>query len=271
MLKKIFFILCFIFIFNSLFAQDNVNQESIESLLEKAFVKTFNSAKEFRDCHVFRLLGYDLAETDLIGRITPHPVALTVKSESDNEKSDIASDTLFFSRITVSCDKIHYYNMIIEKAEFIFPNCLIDYKRLKDGYLRFLEADEIQIKVDVSETDVLSVFQLYAQAKSLSKLKMRFTPKLCRLTGRIKNGIFLADFEVKGNTKLLTPKTVDFVCDKLIINGHVQPRSFTSAVFAGINPVFDSSKIWLNLELQSINIIKGFVETKATIKRKTKN
>lgn len=237
------------------FAQDNV-----KILLEKAFVKTFNSAQEFRNCKVFRLLGYDLAETDFIGRITPHPTDLKIEYAYAENGG--------FSAIKASCEKVHYYNMIIEHVDFIFPNCELDTKKLNEGKLSFIKADEIELKIDVSETDVLSVFQLYAKAKALSKLKMVFSKNKCKLTGRVKQGLFVADFEVTGNTKLINPKQVDFVCDKMVINGQVQPRSFAKAAFAGINPVFDGTTTWLNLHLSEIRIIDGFVETRATIKRK---
>lgn len=240
--------------------------QSDQELLTKAFENTFSSPQKFKDCRIFQILGYDLAETDMIAKITPFPKKIKVEAES----ADLAENAGFtaYKSISVTCDRVNYYSMVIERVVFVFPNCILDRNSLKKGNLKFLNADEIQLEVLVSEKDILSVFALFAQAKALTSLEMQLRPNLCKLFGNVKMGFFRAQFEVTGDVDLINPKQVNFVCSRMVINKQVQPRNFVSAIIAQINPVFDSTKAWINLNVSEIKLTSGFVATKAVIKRK---
>jgi hypothetical protein len=260
-MKRIILFLIFAFCISAaVFAQSD------QELLTKAFENTFSSPKAFKDSRVFQILGYDLAETDMIAKITPYPKKLEVKVETDELCEN--PDNIGFKSISVTCDRVNYYSMVIERVVFIFPNCVLDRDSLKKGTLKFLNADEIQLEVLVSEKDISNVFALFAQAKALTSLEMKLTPNLCKLFGNVKMGFFRAQFEVSGVVDLINPKQVNFICNRMVINKQVQPRNFVSAIIAQINPVFDSTKAWINLNVSDIRITSGFVATKAVINRK---
>jgi len=109
---------------------------------------------------------------------------------------------------------------------------------------------------------------LFAKARSLSHLKLDLDKDRAHLKGRVKRGLLVVEFNLNGETQLTDPKTVFFRCNRLVLNGSIMPRNAVNAIFSQINPVFDASKTWLNLNIASIRITRGFVETIATIDAK---
>lgn len=287
-MKNIYLLLSFILIIPiALFGQENVvtteqiaiegQNSAINTFLEKAFYKTFSNSHEFASCQIFQLLGYDLAEISLIKRITPNPLALKVDfniSKAENAKvrdcNNIASSSLSFEKLNVICDKVHYYDMIIERVTFGFPDSIIDKIALNKGKLRFLAGSRIDLKVEVSEENLLSVMKLYAKSKNLSSVKVQLKKDNCRIIGRVKMSFAVAEFDIKGHIKQLSPKTINFISDKFLINGLQQPRAFVNSILNYVNPVFDSTKLWMNLNITKMELKKGFVETTASIDKKEK-
>ena len=279
------FFLMMLFSNNSLLFATNIASDTVESSelywkpkLEYAFMKTFSSSHEFSACQVFQCLDYDLAEISQIRRITPFPASLTIEFEGLEEaylpvKSDevsIATQTrvLNFKKLNVICDKVHYFDMEIERMIFGFPDSAIEYDYLDKGRLKFVSASKIDLWVKVSEDNLLSVLNLYPKAKALSNVKIILTPNQCQSKGRVKLGFLVAEYKIKGYIKQISPKKVDFSCSKLTINGITQPRAFIRTIMGYINPVFDSSKVWINLNIINMNIIQGFVITNAVITKK---
>lgn len=239
---------------------DNVDVE-LHKKLERAFFKAFSTPEEFKGSEIFQLLDYDAAEIAQIGRITPRPASIAVQAEN-GETSDS------FKNIRVVCRSVHYYNMIIDKVTFDFPDCRVNLQELDNGNLRFLAGDIIKLKTEVSQNDILKVFDFYTRAKNLSSLKLKLDDDKASLRGKIKKGFLVVEFKLHGKTLLLDPKKVVFNCNYLVLNGARMPRNATNAIFAQINPVFDATKTWLNLHIDSIKITNGFVETVASIHKK---
>ena len=246
--------------------------------LEYAFLKTFSSSHEFAACQVFQKLDYDLAEIAEIRKVTPFPASLTVEFEGLREElicdsltdSENATQTkvLKFDKLNVICDRIHYFNMTIEKAIFGFPESTIELDWLDKGRLKFVKAKNIELNIKVSEADIISVIYLYPKSNLLSNVKVELTPGKCQSRGRVKLGFLVADFKLKGYIKQISPKKVNFSCEKLYINGISQPRAFIKSIMNYVNPVYDSTKIWINLNVSNMNLVKGYVETQATIDKK---
>lgn len=258
-------------------SQDNQNLYW-KPKLEYAFTKTFSSSHEFAACQVFQKLDYDLAEIAEIRKITPFPASLTVEYEGLQEEtiSNLSSENgigsqtkvLKFEKLNVICDKVHYFDMVIERVIFGFPQSSIELDYLDKGRLKFVKAKNIELNIKVSEADIVSVVYLYPKSKLLSNVKVELTPGKCQSRGRVKLGLLVADFRLRGFIKQISPKRVNFSCDKLYINGISQPRAFVKSIMNYVNPVYDSSKIWINLNVNEMNIVKGYVETKATIDKK---
>ncbi len=284
-LKIIIVIFCFIHINFVIFAQDNlisINNSDLNLFwkpkLESAFLKTFSSSHEFSSCQAFQNLGYNLAEISEIRKITPFPASLSVEIDGLQEelidlKTKGLSDypqikILKFNKLNVICDKVHYFNMVIERVVFKFPYSSIDLDYLNKGRLRFIDLDKIELNIKVSEDDLLAILKLYPKAKLLSNVKVELSPNRCISKGRVKLGIIVADFKMKGRVKHISPKIINFVVDKLYLNGMPQPRAFINTILTYINPVFDSTKVWINLNIKEMNIINNFIETNATIDKK---
>jgi hypothetical protein len=284
-LFKALFLILLLFLNNSFIYAQNIASDSLENKqlywkpkLEYAFMKTFSSSHEFAACQVFQCLDYDLAEIAQIRRITPFPASLTVEFDGIEEaylpvkadENSVASPTrvLKFKKLDVICDKVHYFDMEIERMTFGFPDSVIEFDYLEKGRLKFAAASKIDLLVKVSEKDLLSVLNLYPKAKALSNVKITLTPNQCQSRGRVKLGILVAEFKMKGFIKQVSSKRVDFSCSKLSINGIPQPRAFIGTIMSYINPVFDSSKVWINLNISSMNIINGYVLTNAVINKK---
>lgn len=229
--------------------------------LETGFSSVFSQPEEFKNSGIFRLLGYNELEIEQISKITPRPARIEITQTSETAPGE-------FKQLTVVCHNVHYYNLTIERATFDFPESKIDLEELEKGKIRFLAGNQIKLKTEVSQNDILKVFELFARAKSLSNLKLELNSEKAHLRGRVKRGILVVEFKLNGVTHLSDPKTVLFRCNRLLLNGVPMPRNAVNAIFAQINPVFDASKTWLNLNISSIRITPGFVETIATIDSK---
>ncbi|MDD2998441.1 MAG: hypothetical protein EOM80_06000 [Erysipelotrichia bacterium] len=261
-MKKTISIFClFVVLLFPSFAGAQAVTFDLQRGLETAFWKAFSEPEEFKACEIFQLLGYNTAEISMIGKITPRPSKIIVEAEA----CEIPAD---FRNIKVICTNVLYYNLTIERVVFDFPDCRIDLDELKNGRLRFLAGDRINVKTEVSQRDILKVFDLFAKASALSRLRLKLDDEVASLKGRVKKGVFVVEFNLKGSTQLVDPKKVVFRCDRLLLNGSPMPRNAVNSIFSRINPVFDATKTWLNLNIASINIKSGFVETIATIERK---
>ena len=229
--------------------------------LEAAFMRAFSDPAEFRNSEVFQLLGYSREEISEIGKITPRPAAITVFAEPNGLVDG-------FKNIRVVCTKVLYYNLTIDQVTFEFPDCRLCLNELSQGRLRFLGSDQIKLKTEVSSTDIARVFELVARARKLSKLKIKLDKDRATIHGRVQRGLFVVEFNLTGDTELLDPKTVEFRCDRLMMNRVAIPRNTVRSISRQINPIFDANKTWLNLNISSISIRRGFVETIATIDRR---
>lgn len=229
--------------------------------LEHGFRQALATPEGFKATEVFRILGYLEPEIALIGKITPHPQDLRVEWQGPDQ-------TGCFSFIKVTCSQVSYYNLTIATATFEFPNCRLDHDSLQKNQIRFLQTDEIKLKTEVSEADILKVFDLYAKAKSLRDLSLNLSREKANLGGWFRKGILTIKFDVRGSVELVNPKVVNFSCERLALNRIALPRNTARSMLANINPVFDSRKTWLNLNIDSINILDGFVETNARINRR---
>lgn len=274
--KKLYLVLLFSFAATFLYGNEKEGEinksEYWRPLLEQSFMRTFSSSQEFANSKTFQCLGYDLAEISQIKRVTPFPKTISIDFRKIEESERlIASETrrvLTFDKLEVSCEKVQYFGMTMEGIVFSFPNCVIEKSYLERGKIRFAEVSEIALKVKVSEDNLLSVMKLYAKSSALSSVRILINPGKVKCLGRVKLGFAVADFNLKGYIKMLSSKRVDLVCEKLYLNGISQPRAFIKPIMNYVNPVFDSSKVWINLNIKSMNLEKGFVETFATIERK---
>ena len=244
--------------------------------LEYAFTHTFSSSHEFAACQLFQKLDYDLAEIAEIRKITPFPATLTVEVDGITEESVMIQNSenateskiLKFKNLTVNCEKVHYFDMIVEKVKFSFPDSSVELDYLDKGRLKFFSASKIGLEILVSESDILEVLKLYPKAKALSGVKVTLSPNKCSSKGRVKLGILVAEFKFNGHLNQISPKKVNFVCDKLTINSIPQPRAFVKSIMNYVNPVYDSTKLWINLNVENMKIMNGYVETKARIDKK---
>ncbi|MEW6710090.1 MAG: hypothetical protein AB1403_09745 [Candidatus Riflebacteria bacterium] len=236
-------------------------ESDLDRQLKSGFMHALSTPEGFRSTEIFKLLGYLDPEISLIGKITPRPAFVQVEYQP-------ASFAYEFSNIKVICSQVGYYNLTIATATFEFPNCQLDMMQLQQNRIRFLKSDEIKLKTEVSENDILKVFELYTQAKALRDLSLDLGKERANLGGWFRKGVLTVSFKVTGRVELVNPKVVNFNCDKLTMNKIVLPRNAARAVFAKINPVFDSRKTWLNLNIDSVSIKNGFVETNARISRR---
>ena len=146
-LFKALFLILLLFLNNSFIYAQNIASDSLENKqlywkpkLEYAFMKTFSSSHEFAACQLFQCLDYDLAEIAQIRRITPFPASLTVEFDGIEEaylpvkadENSVASQTrvLKFKKLDVICDKVHYFDMEIERMTFGFPDSVIEFAYL---------------------------------------------------------------------------------------------------------------------------------------------
>lgn len=235
--------------------------DELVNRLYKGFSQAFATPEAFKETEIFKILGYLEPEVAMIHKITPKPASLKVEYYNSGEFGK-------FSSIKVICSQVHYYSLTIATATFEFPNCQLDEEALRSNKIRFLNTDEIRLKTEVSEENILKVFSLYAQARALRDLRLKLKQNRANLSGWFRKGILTIKFEVMGDIKLVNPKVVDFNCDRLIFNRIPLPRNVAKSIIAKINPVFDSRKTWLNLNVDSIEIFDGYVETNARINRR---
>ncbi|MBU1105622.1 MAG: hypothetical protein KKB51_03055 [Candidatus Riflebacteria bacterium] len=229
--------------------------------LETAFMRAFSDPAEFRNTEVFQLLGYSSDEISEIGKITPRPASITVHAEPNGQIDG-------FKNIRVVCTKVLYYNLTIDRVTFEFPDCRLCLAELSQGRLRFLDSGQIKLRTEVSSADITRVFNLVARARKLSRLKIKLDKDRATIRGRVQRGLLVVEFNLTGDAELVNPGIVDFRFDRLVMNGIAMPRNAVSGISKQINPVFDANKTWLNLNIASINIRRGFVETIATIERR---
>lgn len=238
---------------SALVGSDSVN------LLHEAFASAFRDPAEFRSTRLFEILGYTPDQVKAMAEITPRPASLTVEADAAGD------DPGFYRMLRVRCSGVQYYNLTIDLAVFEFPQARIDLQALKEGHLRFLSADRVDLETHVSSEDILKVFRFFARARRMSEMKLKLAPKETVLSGNIRKGFILARFRVRGQPKIISTDRIAFDCSKLDINGVPLPSAAIRAMFSHINPVFDARKTWLNLRLQSMGVENGFVSTKATI------
>lgn len=223
-----------------------------------AFWQAFSQPERFRSSGVFQLLGYDEDDIALISNVTPRPASLSIELFGGDGNGG-------YDLIKVTTHKVKYYGLTIGKAIFEFPDCEVCHESLSNGYLRFTRATRIGLVTFVSEEDLLKVLEMFAKARSLHSLRFNLEKNQARLRGRVKRGIISIQFKLKGEALVVDEKTVDFRCDRLVLNGQPLPRNMINSMFSSINPVFDASKTWLNLNIEKIKIHDGAVETTATI------
>lgn len=229
--------------------------------LQKGFSSAMATPESFKDTQVFNLLGYSESEIAMIGKITPRPASLTVQFKPN----DLAGG---FDNIKVVCSQVKYYNLTIATATFEFPSCSLDLESLENGRIRFLSSGLIRLKTEVSEADILKVFELFAKARSLRNLSLKLNEHKAQLGGWYRAGFLTIAFRLRGGISLVNPKMVNFECERLTLNRIALPRNTARSMISKVNPVFDSSKTWLNLNIENITILNGFVETIARIDRK---
>ncbi len=246
-------------------AEAPVEQKSQAEFLRQNLLLGFERAmatpQQFENTRVFQLLNYSNEEIAQIGRITPRPASLTVEFTKGKQPAE-------FSNIKVVCSQVSYYNLTIATATFEFPESTLDYEELKKGNIRFIDCQHIKLKTEVSEQDILKVFEMFARAQSLRGLKLALTKDQARLDGWFRKGFLRIKFRITGKTELVNNKTVDFNARRLTLNRIPLPRNATRSIIDRINPVFNASKTWLNLQIDKIKILNGYVETIARIAKK---
>jgi hypothetical protein len=228
--------------------------------LEKGFQTGFADPDQFRLTDLFGVLGYSPAQIKQIVGVTPRPASLSVGFvESPDSPGGFVS-------LTVTAHQVRYYNLTIDHAVFSFADVQLDPEALNQGMIRFRRVGEVGVETNVSSGDILKVFDLVTKARHLSDLRLKINSKETVLSGTVRKGILRVEFSIQGKPELSGAKRVDFRCRRMALNGQKLPRSAVNAAFSRINPVFDAKKTWLNLELQSIELLSGFVRTKGLIK-----
>lgn len=229
-----------------------------QRLLEKGFEKAFSCPDAFRDTRLFEVLGYVASESEAIGRVTPRPERLTVDFVMDDNNGS-------FKSISVHATAVNYYNLKIDHAVFEFPDVSLDSAALAKERILFLSAKSVKIETNVSDTDILRVFHLYADAQRLSHLKVQFGTSGASIRGRVRRGLFVVEFVLDGWPELEGESRIVFKGRRMTLNGAVLPRNSVSSLLKTINPVFDAGRTWLNLKLHEVSTGKGFVKTSASI------
>ncbi|NLI75072.1 MAG: hypothetical protein GX442_01365 [Candidatus Riflebacteria bacterium] len=223
--------------------------------LERAVSRAFADSRSFRATELFDRLGYTATQVAQIAQITPRPASIAVSFAADD------AATGRFRTITVSCRKVRYYDLTIERAVFEFPDVEIDPAALDQDLLRFRRATAVRVETFVSGENILEVFKLVARARQLSGLKMKIDGREARLTGRVRQGILTVRFDLAGVPVLCNASQIDFRCRSLVLNGLSLPQGVIRGMFTGINPVFDAGKTWLSLRIDRIALEPGFVRS----------
>jgi hypothetical protein len=265
MIKKISRVLMLFFyslyLIQPLLASELLNNNHLGELLQTGFESAMASPEEFKNTRAFHNLEYSDEEIARIGKITPKPKSLSVNFEKMSEPGG-------FRSIKVVCSEVSYYNLTIATATFEFKDSFLNMKSLRKGKIRFDKSGSINLNTKVSEEDILKVFEMFARARKLNGLKLKLTSERARLDGWYRNGLIVIKFRVVGNTRLVNCKRVDFEGERLTLNRIRLPRNTARSILRSINPVFDSTRTWLNLNINKISIKEGFVETVARIDKK---
>lgn len=228
------------------FSQSVVPTDTQKTLLERAFTRAFSAGTEFRATGLFDRLGYSPEQVKAIVEVTPRPATLSVSVEPD----PIIPGK--YRSLRIHALGVHYYNLLIQEATLDFSSSEIDIPALEEGRLSFRAIPQVGIETRVAATDILKVFGFFASARKLSDLKLSITSKATTLTGKLRRGLFTAQFKVTGAATVEKPRRINFNCRRMIINGLSLPRAAIRTMFNHVNPVFDSSRTWLNLELDEV-------------------
>ncbi|HNV68932.1 MAG TPA: hypothetical protein PKO06_04480 [Candidatus Ozemobacteraceae bacterium] len=226
--------------------------------LSVAFQRAFADGEQFRQTELFACLGYTASQSRAMAEITPRPAGLIVTAVPA-----IASGT--YEQINVVASAVRYYGLTIAEASFTFPLVRLDEHALSEGRLVLREVPEVLIETRVSAADLLRVFPFSNRSRQLSNLRLSIAEKHIDLRGNVRRGMFLVAFHIRGKPVLDGAKKVDFSCSRLVLNGIAMPRAAIRAMFSHVNPVFDATKTWLNLELLSIHTEPGTVCTRVKL------
>jgi hypothetical protein len=226
----------------------------LHQYLISAFKTAFKTPEEFKNTQAFHLLGYNANEINLIGKITPRTDQIKVTFERGGSSG-------FFKSLSVTGKNVNYYKLVIDSATFSFKNIKLDLDQLKAGKIVFDKLDRINIETNVSEKDILRVFELFAKAKKLKKLQVKLKKEKTRVSGWFYKGFLAVYFKIFGTPILEGKKKIFFNCKRMTLNGIPLPRNAIRSIFSRINPVFDASRTWLNLEIDEIVTSKGKVKS----------
>lgn len=235
--------------------------QHLSDKLHVAFERAFSSPEHFEDSQVFQLLDYKDDEINLIRQVTPRPQKIELTYKQKNEPGT-------FEKLKVVAYGVTYYNLLITRAVFSFPDSKICLDQLEKGYLKFLKLDKVGLQTEVTDKDLLGVFELVARARSLYNLRMTMNNDRVHMRGRTRRGLFVAEFRLDGQALLEDSRTIVFNCNRLILNGQRLPRNVVGRMFDAINPVFDANNTWLNLHIDQITVDKGKVTSKGRIERR---
>ncbi len=233
--------------------------DELGPLLTQAFRNAFADETQFRESDLFSRLGYDAEQSRKMAEVTPRPASLSVAfSLTDPEK-------LEFSSIRVSMSRVHYYDLMVDQAQFDLVNARLDPDALRQGRVRFLGIGRVGIETLVRDADIMKLFEYVKDSRKLQQLRLSIKPKSTIVTGVWPQGFVRVGFRVEGSSKITSSKTIDFDCRKVTLNGVPLPRAAIAAIFKPINPVFDGRKTWLNLELHTLQHEEGGVRCWATM------
>lgn len=233
--------------------QTGSSPRDLKPLLENAFALAFSTGQEFQSTRLFDCLGYSPEQVKAIVEVTPRPATLSVEFEPDPAEAGK------FRRLRVVAQGVHYYNLLIQQGTLDFSDASLDQGALDQGRLEFRKIARVGIETRVASADILKVFNFFSAARQLSRLKLSIHPKETTLSGKVRRGLFVANFSVSGSAEVDKPKQVRFNCRRMIINGLSLPRAAIRAMFNHVNPVFDARKTWLNLELENVINEEGTV------------
>ena len=225
-----------------------------------AVKRAFGDSAAFRATGLFDCMGYSPSQVTQMAEVTPRPAEVTVEASP----ADPAHGT--FHRLAVRCQKVRYYNMIIDHAVFEFSEIELDPNALAEDRLVFRRTKNVRVETFVSAADLLKIFELVARARRLSNLKMEIDEHAANLKGEVKQGFITVRFSLSGTPQITGIRQIHFHCRSLVLNGLKMPQGVIRGIFSSINPVFDANQTWLNLELEKIVLQKGFVRTWAWIK-----
>jgi len=226
-----------------------------------AFTRALSDPESFKNTGLFMILGYNPEQIKQMAEVTPRPATISIEL-TPSPKGNGA-----FEKIKVFCKNVRYYNLTIDHAVFEFPNVEVDPAALMQNSLVFRSVSEVGIETNVSDKDVLKVFDLFARARQLSNLSLKMNPEETFISGRVRKGWMVVAFQIYGKPELLKSALINFSCHRMVLNGMSLPRTTIRTIFDRINPVFDATKTWLKLNLDKLSVENGFVRTWATLRQ----